>query len=66
MTGGRGLQLMKLADRASLVGAAAYARSVRITAQAGAAKSARRCWKFEPEQRRRQTRQQRQGGGLDV
>ena len=31
MTGGRGLQLMKLADGASLVGAAAYTRSVRIS-----------------------------------
>lgn len=31
MSGGRGLQLMKLEDKASLVGAAAYTRSVRIT-----------------------------------
>ena len=31
MSGGRGLQLMKLADGASLVGAAAYTRSVRIS-----------------------------------
>ncbi len=31
MTGGRGLQLMKLADGATMVGAAAYTRSVRIT-----------------------------------
>jgi len=31
MSGGRGLQLMKLDDKASLVGVAAYTRSVRIT-----------------------------------
>lgn len=31
MSGGRGLQLMKLEDKASLVGAAAYTCSVRIT-----------------------------------
>ena len=31
MSGGRGLQLMKLEDKASLVGVAAYTRSVRIT-----------------------------------
>jgi topoisomerase-4 subunit A len=31
MSSGRGLQLMKLDDKASMVGAAAYTRSVRIT-----------------------------------
>ena len=31
MTGGRGLQLMKLEDKDTLVGAAAYTRSVRVT-----------------------------------